>query len=223
MFLRLRLYRWSIYRIVIVTALIWIIIGFSVMVYYMDCLGSNGINCVGGKQRKLYSDSEINSALSGGGGNVNVNPYYSDSLIAPSSNGDSSVHSSVLPAYKLTELRRWQAPVINSNPRSWPGENGKAVVIAKEEEALKNEKFKLNQFNLLASDRIALNRTLPDVRMKACKNKKLPDLLPATSIVIVFHNEAWSTLLRTVWSIIRTSPRSLLEEILLVDDASERG
>lgn len=43
---------------------------------------------------------------------------------------------------------------------------GKAVIIPKEEESLKNEKFKLNQFNLLASDRIALNRSLLDVRME---------------------------------------------------------
>lgn len=52
-----------------------------------------------------------------------------------------------------------------ANPMQWPGEMGKAVIIPKEEESLKNEKFKLNQFNLLASDRIALNRSLLDVRM----------------------------------------------------------
>ncbi|KAL4608974.1 polypeptide N-acetylgalactosaminyltransferase 13-like isoform X4 [Arapaima gigas] len=109
-----------------------------------------------------------------------------------------------------------------SRSQEGPGEMGKAVVIPKESQEKMKELFKINQFNLMASDMIALNRSLPDVRLDGCKTKVYPDDLPNTSIVIVFHNEAWSTLLRTVHSAISRSPRHLLLEILLVDDASER-
>lgn len=107
-------------------------------------------------------------------------------------------------------------------PHEGPGEMGKPVVIPKEDQEKMKEMFKINQFNLMPSETIALNRSLPDVRLEGCKTKVYPDNLPTTSVVIVFHNEAWSTLLRTVHSVINRSPRHMLEEIVLVDDASER-
>lgn len=47
--------------------------------------------------------------------------------------------------------------------------------------------------------------------------------LPTTSVIVVFYNEAWSTLLRTVYSVLHTAPAALLTEVLLVDDASTEG
>lgn len=55
--------------------------------------------------------------------------------------------------------------VIHKNPADWPGENGRPVTMSKKDQENYKEMFKLNQFNLIASDRIALNRSLPDVRM----------------------------------------------------------
>lgn len=81
---------------------------------------------------------------------------------------------------------------------SGPGEMGKAVKIPPSDQDKMKELFKINQFNLMASDLISVNRSLPDVRMEACKSKLYDKPLLDTSIIIVFHNEAWSTLLRTV-------------------------
>ena len=113
---------------------------------------------------------------------------------------------------------------------------GTAVKIPPELEEKKKEMFKENQFNLLASNMISVNRTLKgehseyilraclepflDVRMDGCKKHDYTNLgqLPSTSVIIVFHNEAWSTLIRSIHSIINRSPRELIHEIILVDD-----
>lgn len=68
-------------------------------------------------------------------------------------------------AYPVKELHRWvPRPVVREQAGN-PGELGRPVTIPKHQEQLMKEKFKLNQFNLLASDSISLNRSLPDVRL----------------------------------------------------------
>ncbi|TMS32490.1 hypothetical protein L596_000320 [Steinernema carpocapsae] len=106
-----------------------------------------------------------------------------------------------------------------------PGSMGGAVSIDSNRQAEMKERFKQNQFNVMASDLMSLNRTLPDHRSSKCREAgdKLKDMrLPSASIIIVFHNEAWSTLLRTLHSVINRSPLYLIKEIILIDDLSDR-
>ncbi|XP_071477683.1 polypeptide N-acetylgalactosaminyltransferase 13-like [Diadema antillarum] len=102
-----------------------------------------------------------------------------------------------------------------------PGEMGRGVVTPTKDKRLSEALFTRHQFNLLASDRIALNRSIPDGRPPRCRLFQYRRNLPRASVVIVFHNEARSVLLRTITSVITRSPRHLLEEIIVVDDASD--
>ena len=56
-----------------------------------------------------------------------------------------------------------------------------------------------------------------------CKSSKYERYLLKASVVVIFHNEGWSTLMRTVNSVLNRSPPSMLKEIVLVDDFSEKG
>ncbi|XP_076468452.1 polypeptide N-acetylgalactosaminyltransferase 5-like [Babylonia areolata] len=107
-----------------------------------------------------------------------------------------------------------------------PGENGMGVNVDKNSLSPEDRKkfddgWQKNAYNQFASDMISLHRSLPDVRDKECQDVKYRDVLPDTSVVVCFHNEAWSVLLRTVHSILDRSPAHLLKEIILVDDFSD--
>ncbi|KAM4610735.1 polypeptide N-acetylgalactosaminyltransferase 6 isoform 1-T2 [Polymixia lowei] len=126
--------------------------------------------------------------------------------------------------YSQTDLK----PVLERPPQdpSSPGANGKAFRkdhMTPEEKKEEEEGMTRHCFNQFASDRISLSRSLgDDTRPPECVERRFRrcPALPTTSIIIVFHNEAWSTLLRTVYSALHTSPAALLTEIILVDDAS---
>lgn len=61
--------------------------------------------------------------------------------------------------------------------------------------------------------------------MVRCKHWSYPETskLPTASVILVFFNEGFTTLMRTVHSVINTSPKELLKEIILVDDYSTKG
>jgi len=104
---------------------------------------------------------------------------------------------------------------------SGPGENGQAHVLRVEQKR-EEEKLKgVYGFNQMVSDEISLNRTVPDTREEECRYWDYPTDLPTASVILVFHNEGWSTLFRTIHSVINRSPPQFLHEVVLVDDKSE--
>jgi len=88
--------------------------------------------------------------------------------------------------------------------------------------AARKQGYKLNNFNQFASDGLSLHRRVHDTRPPGCLRQLYPALrhMPSTSVIVVFYNEARSTLLRTAWSIVDRTPPELLEEVILVDDGS---
>ncbi|KAK7486207.1 hypothetical protein BaRGS_00022530 [Batillaria attramentaria] len=86
---------------------------------------------------------------------------------------------------------------------SGPGEGGKAVEfnasqLTVEEKARYDEGWERN----------------------SCQDAKFQSDLPEASVIIIFHNEAWSVLLRSVHSVLSRTPQHLLREVILVDDHS---
>ncbi|KAM9082970.1 N-acetylgalactosaminyltransferase 7 isoform 4-T4 [Megaptera novaeangliae] len=103
-----------------------------------------------------------------------------------------------------------------------PGEKAKPLVLGPEFKHAVQASIKEFGFNMVASDMISLDRSVSDLRQEECKYWHYDENLLTASIVIVFHNEGWSTLMRTVHSVIKRTPRKYLAEIVLIDDFSSK-
>ncbi|NWI41798.1 GLT15 acetylgalactosaminyltransferase, partial [Picathartes gymnocephalus] len=132
-------------------------------------------------------------------------------------------HSKARKGYRVVkqQSRRPQGKAAGgpeSQPLSLPLQDGQGAAAGERPLSLET-----HGFNEVLSERIALRRDLPEVRHPLCLQQKYDSRLPTASVIICFHDEAWSTLLRTVHSIMDTAPKAFLKDIILVDDLSQQG
>lgn len=64
---------------------------------------------------------------------------------------------------------------------------------------------------------------MSELLLPRCKLINYLKTLPRTSIIVIFHNEVTSVLLRTIHSIYNRTPHELLHEIIMVNDASTKA
>lgn len=104
------------------------------------------------------------------------------------------------------------------------GDNGKSAIlsnlVAHEIGERQLHKIALNEE---LSEHLSYNRTLQDARNPLCHAQRFNvNDLPTTSIIIIFFDEPFSVLVRTVHSVLNTVDARLLKEIILVDDGSTK-
>ncbi|XP_032813800.2 polypeptide N-acetylgalactosaminyltransferase 5-like [Petromyzon marinus] len=137
---------------------------------------------------------------------------------AASANGTGRAAVAEGPRHRLLALDATLSP---RDPHA-PGQFGYGVTVRPEDQELADRRWREGAFNVFVSDQIPLDRALPDTRPPACADQTVPDALPLVSVIICFIDEAWSTLLRSVHSVLNRSPPGLLRELILVDDFSTK-
>ncbi|XP_070760437.1 polypeptide N-acetylgalactosaminyltransferase 9 [Enoplosus armatus] len=100
------------------------------------------------------------------------------------------------------------------------GQGGAAATLGEDSRDAEG-KYEEYGYNAQLSDRISLDRSIPDYRPKKCKLLTYPEDLPQISVVFIFVNEALSVILRSVHSVVNHTPAHFLKEIILVDDNSD--
>ncbi|CAG5117618.1 unnamed protein product [Candidula unifasciata] len=115
-------------------------------------------------------------------------------------------------------------------PKAVPGDKGyggagvhiNRSLLTEREKIIYDNGLKTYLANQLASEKTPLRRNLA-LKMPECENITYDTAsLPTAGIVLIFVDEMWSALMRTIYSILDAGPEELISEIILVDDASQR-
>ncbi|KOB78905.1 putative n-acetylgalactosaminyltransferase, partial [Operophtera brumata] len=120
-------------------------------------------------------------------------------LLAENQHYDSfKFHLDVYPKME-TELGNFEPR--QRKPVDGPGEEGKPYHMSQDHANEISESESDYGMNIAASNHIAMN---------------------STSVIIVFHNEGFSVLMRTVHTVVDRTPPTILHEVILVDDFSDK-
>ncbi|XP_054686765.1 polypeptide N-acetylgalactosaminyltransferase 5 [Grus americana] len=103
-----------------------------------------------------------------------------------------------------------------------PGQFGHPVAVPDDKQEEAKSRWKEGNFNVYLSDLIPIDRAIVDTRPAGCSEQRVHDDLPTTTIIMCFVDEVWSTLLRSIHSVLSRSPPHLIEEVILVDDFSTK-
>lgn len=145
-------------KVILGTSLVWLLVFVALLTFFSDCSSGSGWGCA-------PSASPMAEVKHAPVANAQVSPVLekqveANEVVIPKK--EDADHQK----YRRSQLALWNpAPHVAEKP-GLPGERGKAVIVPADQEAIMKEKFKLNQFNLMASDMISLNRSLTDVRLE---------------------------------------------------------
>lgn len=117
---------------------------------------------------------------------------------------------------------RYEQQVENDLKMQRPGlgDNGEAVRLTGSEEERGEKDLANIALNEELSRHLSFNRTTPDGRNPHCKKLRYDTKqLPTAAVIIIFFDEPFSVILRTVHSVLNTASENL-KEVILVDDAS---
>lgn len=205
---------------------------FGTFLFYIKFITNNSVNVE--HESGAYQYGNNNRKLIAG---KLVNEYNGDSNVVeiPSANHpSSSVDRRSVPASenvpapppppppKYNELYEQWINADIAKQEHGLGDNGLAATLsdpaAREIGERQLKKIALNEE---LSEHLSYNRTLQDARNPLCRTQHANlNELPTTSIIVIFYNEPYSVLVRTVHSVLNTVDSRLLKEIILVDDSS---